>query len=100
MEEPKIENIEVKKMTEENLRFQERANRYIERIVFGTLLFERHGEIRKPTVFLSKDVLFAITMYALHSHYIDSVKQTVCGCPIEIIGGSERLYMGYDLSLQ
>lgn len=72
------------------------AKQYIERIIFGLSRFQQHGSDAKPLIFMSKDV-FDVLVAEEEGVYVDFHYQTILGHNIDIVRGSTRLYLGYDL---
>lgn len=78
-------------------KLKEQANHYIDRIFVGSSGFQRHEQITQPIVFMSRDV-FNVLMAGTETALCVSRKFcTICGCKVEIINGTEKLYIGYDL---
>lgn len=80
---------------------KKKADEYICRIMFGISLFERYGRGLKPVVFMSADILNAISRGSdVVTYRIDTPTKrilTVCGCEIRYVTEMNVLSVGFDL---
>lgn len=82
-------------MNETELRNQ--ANQYIQQIIIGVSFFERSGKLTTPTVFMSIDVFDVLQAGTERALYVNQEFQTVCGCKVELVSGTGKLYIGFNL---
>lgn len=57
----------------------------------------RHGETGKLVVILSRDVFALLQKYAIVTNAINYEYQTICGCNVKIVDGTEQLYVSTNL---
>lgn len=57
----------------------------------------RHGETGKLVVILSRDVFAHLQEYAIVTNAINYVYQTICGCKVKFVDGTEQLYVSTNL---
>ena len=76
---------------------KEQANHYIDRIFVELSRFQRHGAIEMPTIIMSMDVFDVLQAGKKSGLNINCVFQTICGCKVDIISGTKKLYVGLNL---
>ena len=76
---------------------KERAKQYLCRIVIETNRFQTFGTRHRPTVIMSKDVFDVLQTVSVSCRYIDYEDQTVCGCEVDFVSGTNKLYVGLNL---
>jgi hypothetical protein len=57
----------------------------------------RHGETGKIVVILSRDVFALLQKYAIGTNDINYEYQTICGCEVQLVFGTEQLYVSTNL---
>lgn len=57
----------------------------------------RHGETGELVVILSRDVFAHLQEYAIGRNAINYVYQTICGCKVKFVDGTEQLYVSTNL---
>ena len=78
-------------------KIKKQADQYIEHIFLGTAFYEHHGQTTKPTIFMSNDILAVLVRGSERAVCVNHQFQTVCGCKVEIVPGTEKLYIGFNL---
>ena len=73
------------------------ANDYIHRILIEIDRFQVHGETKTPNVVMSKDVFNVLQAGSEGALYVNYEYQTVLGCKVDIVSGSKKLYVGFNL---
>lgn len=76
---------------------KEQANRYIDHIFVEVARFQRHGSINNPTIIMSKDVFNVLQAGSERALYVNYEFQTICGCKVDIVPGTQKLYVGLNL---
>jgi hypothetical protein len=76
---------------------KEKANQYIHSILLASTFFERHGNPTTPTVFMSRDVFEILQAAEERLLYVNYEYHTICGYEIELVNGTEKLYVGFSL---
>ena len=57
----------------------------------------RHGETGDLVVILSRDVFTLLQIYATGTNTINYEHQTICGCNVKFVDGTEQLYVSTNL---
>ena len=75
------------------------VDKIIERILLGASRFQMHGEIEKPTVFMSSDMITDLKNHleCWRPADFDHGIETVCGYNVKLAVGKNVLYMGFEL---
>lgn len=89
MEETELKPIEEK--------VKEQANRYIQYILFELNRFQRHGEIENPNILMSRDVFNVLQARSGRDLYVNYEFQTIFGCKVDVVPGTQKLYVGCNL---
>lgn len=78
---------------------EEMAKHYIDRIFVEISRFERKGEIEKPTIIMSRDVfqILQASCVCERNLFVNHEYQTICGCKVDIVSGTQKLYVGLNL---
>lgn len=84
---------------ENHKKIKDQAEQYIYQILLGVSLFECHGRVTKPTVFMSRDIMAVITKGTdteiYHNLYNEPL--SIHGYPLKITMGTNELYIGFNL---
>lgn len=78
-------------------KLKEQANHYIDHIFVELSRFQRHGSINKPTIIMSGDVFDVLQAGSERALYVNYEFQTICGCNVDIVSGTQKLYVGLNL---
>ena len=73
------------------------ANEYIQKILIEINRFQVHGETKTPNIVMSKDVFNVLQAGSERALYVNYEYQTVLGCKVDIISGTKKLYLGFNL---
>lgn len=57
----------------------------------------RHGETGELVVILSRDVFALLQKYAIVTNAINYECQTICGCNVKFVDGTQQLYVSANL---
>lgn len=78
-------------------RVKKQANHYIDRIFVEIARFASHNSTNKPTIIMSRDVFDVLQAGSERALYINTEFQTICGCKVDIVSGTQKLYVGLNL---
>lgn len=78
-------------------RVKRQAEEYIRHILIEINRFQRHREIGTPNIVMSKDVFHVLQAGSERALYVNCEFQTICGCKVDIISGTKKLYVGFNL---
>lgn len=76
---------------------KEQANHYIDRIFVEIARFHNHDPFNKLTIIMSKDVFNVLQAGSERALYVNTEFQTICGCKVDIVSGTQKLYVGRNL---
>lgn len=78
-------------------RVKKQANHYIDRILVEIAHFASHNSTNKPTIIMSRDVFNILQAGSERLLYVNYEYHTICGCKVDVISGTKKLYVGLNL---
>lgn len=76
---------------------KKQANRYITHIFIEMGRFQTHNSFQQPTVIMSRDVFDILQAGTERALYVNTKFQTIFGCKVDIVSGTQKLYVGLNL---
>ena len=80
-----------------NEEIQKQANRYLMHIFVEMDRFQTHNSFHHPTVIMSRDIFNILMAGTERVLYVNDEFQTICGCKVDVVSGTQKLYVGLNL---
>lgn len=80
-----------------NEEIQKQANLYLTHIFVEMGRFQTHNSFHNPTVIMSRDIFNILVAGTERVLYVNDEFQTICGCKVDVVSGTQKLYVGLNL---